>query len=197
MQAELWPEGCAQACRLSCGLRGVHKYAGCVLEGWRDPFVYQRCASDGSQMFQMILGSGKRDADGLKQGLILRYSSPDLCGPWRYEGIVATGSPKDGRVWECPAIVEVVSTLLERILNNLSQHRALSAESLPLCYMLLHLSQRPTRLRSKGELPLFVSKRDDNLPLLCRYYHKEALTPLQQGRVKLLRSGTSFHLVAL
>jgi hypothetical protein len=101
---------------LSCALRVVHKYAGCVLEGWRDPFVYQRCASDGSKMFQMILGSGKRDPDGLKQGLILRYSSPDLCGPWRYEGIVATGSPKEGRVWECPAIVEVVSTLLERIL---------------------------------------------------------------------------------
>jgi hypothetical protein len=27
-RVELWSEGCAQACRLSCGLRGVHKHAG-------------------------------------------------------------------------------------------------------------------------------------------------------------------------
>lgn len=82
-----------------------------MIEGWRDPFVFQRSAPGGAVAYQMILGSGFRDAAGVKHGTILRYSAARLEGPWAYEGQVATGGGSEGRVWECPALLAVRRTL--------------------------------------------------------------------------------------
>ena len=84
-----------------------------VLEGWRDPFVFQRNDSSGKTAFQMVVGSGTRDAAGGKRGCVMRYTAPALEGPWQYRGIIAgeaKGSPpKLGRVWECPALLQIAA----------------------------------------------------------------------------------------
>jgi sucrose-6-phosphate hydrolase SacC (GH32 family) len=75
----------------------------------------------------MILGSGTRGADGRKRGCVLRYSSPCLQGPWAYEGVVAKGAPEEGRVWECPALLQV------SVLHNMLNLIALVAAALETC----------------------------------------------------------------
>lgn len=56
--------------------------------------------------FRMIVGSGYC-RDGQKNGCVLQYSATDVQGPWCYDGIVAEGDWQHGRVWECPALVQV------------------------------------------------------------------------------------------
>lgn len=80
---------------------------GCV-EGWRDPFVVTTMQSGTS--YRMLLGSGYH-RDGKKNGCVLQYSATDVAGPWRYDGVVAEGDFQHGRVWECPALVQVASEL--------------------------------------------------------------------------------------
>ena len=58
----------------------------------------------------MILGSGFT-VDGAKNGCVLLYSADEAAGPWQYEGIIASGDGKHGRVWECPALVQVWCTM--------------------------------------------------------------------------------------
>lgn len=84
--------------------------AGKPLEGWRDPFIFQRPASSVSGVYQMLLGSGFMDSSGQKCGCVMRYSTAKLEGPWVYEGIVAEGHSGEGRVWECPALLQARST---------------------------------------------------------------------------------------
>lgn len=60
----------------------------------------------------MLLGAGTRDAAGHKRGCVMRYAAPALEGPWKYRGIVAgeakaSTPPRLGRVWECPAILQI------------------------------------------------------------------------------------------
>lgn len=78
------------------------------MEGWRDPFVVTTLQS--GTTFRMLLGSGYH-RDGQKNGCVLQYSAADLMGPWRYDGVVAEGDCKHGRVWECPALVQVTCEL--------------------------------------------------------------------------------------
>lgn len=54
----------------------------------------------------MIVGSGFT-VDGAKNGCVLLYTSDEAAGPWQYKGIIASGDCKLGRVWECPALVQV------------------------------------------------------------------------------------------
>jgi hypothetical protein len=110
VHSDCWVLGCVNLDELPWNT--LLRCVGCIMEGWRDPFVYQRTALDGSRMFQMILGSGMRTPEGQKQGMIMRYSARDLCGPWKCEGTIAEGSTNEGRVWECPALVEVLPVLL-------------------------------------------------------------------------------------
>jgi hypothetical protein len=84
--------------------------AGKPLEGWRDPFIFQSPAGSGGGDYQMLLGSGFEDSSGRKCGCVLRYSTKKLEGPWMYEGILAEGHSGEGRVWECPAILQARST---------------------------------------------------------------------------------------
>lgn len=58
----------------------------------------------------MIQGSGFT-VDGAKNGCVLLYSADEAAGPWQYEGIIASGDGKHGRVWECPALVQVWGTM--------------------------------------------------------------------------------------
>ena len=81
----------------------VHAGHGCI-EGWRDPFVMTTPQSGTS--YVMIVGSGYC-CDGQKNGCVLQYSARDLAGPWHYDGVVMEGDWHHGRVWECPALVQV------------------------------------------------------------------------------------------
>ena len=89
------------------------------LEGWRDPFVFQTKNASGHTHFQMVLGTGTKDRAGECRGAIMHYAAPALEGPWSYKGLVAeeaqgslhdlgsTEDPCTGRVWECPALLQV------------------------------------------------------------------------------------------
>lgn len=57
--------------------------------------------------YRMIVGSGY-NSGGKKNGCVLQYSATDIAGPWKYDGVVAEGDWLHGRVWECPALVQVI-----------------------------------------------------------------------------------------
>lgn len=75
----------------------------CV-EGWRDPFIIQTKQS--ADAYRMIIGSGYKRGER-KNGCVLQYTSDEVDGPWRYDGVVVEGDFLHGRVWECPALVQV------------------------------------------------------------------------------------------
>ena len=104
--------------------------AGRPLEGWRDPFVFRHperraaavsaatesaAESAAAPPFEMILGAGFSTVEGSaeeasaagKRGCVLRYSAAGVDGPWTFEGVVAEGRAGEGRVWECPALLQV------------------------------------------------------------------------------------------
>jgi sucrose-6-phosphate hydrolase SacC (GH32 family) len=54
----------------------------------------------------MILGSGFK-VDGARNGCVILYTADEPAGPWKYKGIIASGDCQLGRVWECPALVQV------------------------------------------------------------------------------------------
>lgn len=55
----------------------------------------------------MIVGSGFK-VDSAKNGCVLLYTADEPAGPWEYKGIIASGDCKLGRVWECPALAQVM-----------------------------------------------------------------------------------------
>ena len=69
----------------------------------------------------ILMGSGYQRANGDKSGCVMLYSAEDVDLPWRYEGIVGEGVCTLGRVWECPALVQVLSAQ-PRLLTSQNIH---------------------------------------------------------------------------
>jgi sucrose-6-phosphate hydrolase SacC (GH32 family) len=66
--------------------------------GFRDPKVF-RDPHDGQ--WKMVVGSGNAGI-----GQVLLYSSPDLRS-WTYRGVLYSGDPSEGSMWECPTLIQV------------------------------------------------------------------------------------------
>jgi len=71
------------------------------LTGWRDPFIVKRLPSDNS--WTMLIGSGIRGVGGAP----LVYRSDSLLSGWQFEGVLCTGRPEWGDMWECPLLIEL------------------------------------------------------------------------------------------
>eukprot|EP00192_Tetraselmis_astigmatica_P024784 CAMPEP_0117660726 /NCGR_PEP_ID=MMETSP0804-20121206/7120_1 /TAXON_ID=1074897 /ORGANISM="Tetraselmis astigmatica, Strain CCMP880" /LENGTH=696 /DNA_ID=CAMNT_0005467471 /DNA_START=398 /DNA_END=2488 /DNA_ORIENTATION=+ len=71
------------------------------LTGWRDPFIVQE--GGGGKEWVMLMGAGIKGVGGT----VLLYRSPDLKSGWRYDGLLCTGCPEWGYMWECPLLVEL------------------------------------------------------------------------------------------
>eukprot|EP00892_Ulva_mutabilis_P010965 jgi/Ulvmu1/8240/UM041_0050.1 len=93
---------------------------GCV-EGWRDPFIVT--TEQSGSKYRMIIGSGYCRG-GQKNGCVLQYSAHSVKGPWLYDGIVAEGDWHHGRVWECPALVQVPPVGNPSMFENASKRDA-------------------------------------------------------------------------
>jgi sucrose-6-phosphate hydrolase SacC (GH32 family) len=68
------------------------------LTGWRDPFVIQR--GSGTKDWILLIGAGLKD----KGGTTLIYRAKDLAAQWQYDGLLCTGEPSQGAMWECPLL---------------------------------------------------------------------------------------------
>ncbi|KAK9807040.1 hypothetical protein WJX72_011542 [[Myrmecia] bisecta] len=75
---------------------------GMALEGWRDPFVFQRGGA--GREWRLVLGSGVKG----RGGTLLVYKSQDAAQGWEYAGELTTGKSRPlldfdlGAMWECP-----------------------------------------------------------------------------------------------
>jgi len=76
------------------------------LEGFRDPFIFQR-GGNGKEWI-MLVGSGVRG----QGGAVLVYRSYDLTNGWTYDGFLCEGCP--GNMWECPLLVPLNALPMRR-----------------------------------------------------------------------------------
>jgi beta-fructofuranosidase len=63
-----------------------------IPEHWRDPYIWR----DDRKWWMVLCGQFK----GEKFGRVLLYESENL-SDWAYSGVLATGTPAEGRGWEC------------------------------------------------------------------------------------------------
>eukprot|EP01025_Chloroclados_australasicus_P025828 TRINITY_DN2571_c1_g1_i3.p1 TRINITY_DN2571_c1_g1~~TRINITY_DN2571_c1_g1_i3.p1 ORF type:complete len:652 (-),score=57.74 TRINITY_DN2571_c1_g1_i3:3174-5072(-) len=79
---------------------------GDLLQGWRDPFVYQR-GVDGKE-WVLLVGTGRMTPEEPNMGGgIMVYSSSSFFEKWQMRGFMFQGSPEEGLMWECPWMVEI------------------------------------------------------------------------------------------
>eukprot|EP01025_Chloroclados_australasicus_P020107 TRINITY_DN2111_c0_g1_i4.p1 TRINITY_DN2111_c0_g1~~TRINITY_DN2111_c0_g1_i4.p1 ORF type:complete len:596 (-),score=58.34 TRINITY_DN2111_c0_g1_i4:1858-3645(-) len=81
------------------------------LQGWRDPFMYQRGNKNSGDDFILLVGTGLMNlttSQGLG-GAIMAYTAPKMfpTSDWSYQGIAVSGPPDDALMWECPWMVEI------------------------------------------------------------------------------------------
>eukprot|EP01025_Chloroclados_australasicus_P037011 TRINITY_DN3769_c0_g1_i6.p1 TRINITY_DN3769_c0_g1~~TRINITY_DN3769_c0_g1_i6.p1 ORF type:complete len:707 (+),score=67.28 TRINITY_DN3769_c0_g1_i6:191-2122(+) len=85
------------------------------LNGWRDPFVYQRGGEpDTDGDYIVLIGSGlmTKDMSTSLGGVVMAYSSPDLIhGNWTFQGFALQGTAEDAIMWECPWMVEITPSI--------------------------------------------------------------------------------------
>eukprot|EP01025_Chloroclados_australasicus_P032246 TRINITY_DN3268_c0_g1_i1.p1 TRINITY_DN3268_c0_g1~~TRINITY_DN3268_c0_g1_i1.p1 ORF type:complete len:629 (-),score=73.79 TRINITY_DN3268_c0_g1_i1:4031-5917(-) len=82
------------------------------LNGWRDPFVYQRAGLPGTDGDYIILvGTGRMNQEETISygGAVMAYTTSSIRDKeaWKYEGFALEGTPDDGQMWECPWMVKI------------------------------------------------------------------------------------------
>eukprot|EP01024_Parvocaulis_polyphysoides_P007055 TRINITY_DN12132_c1_g1_i1.p1 TRINITY_DN12132_c1_g1~~TRINITY_DN12132_c1_g1_i1.p1 ORF type:complete len:468 (-),score=66.77 TRINITY_DN12132_c1_g1_i1:576-1979(-) len=85
---------------------------GMRLQGWRDPFMYQRAGmADTDGDYILVVGTGRVSEDMQTNygGALMAYSSPNIEGgaEWKFQGFMLEGTPEDAVMWECPWLVEI------------------------------------------------------------------------------------------